>query len=59
MRLTKTELKDLTGRNYSREQIEALAFMDIKFRVLPDGTHAVLRADLSPADLNSPPSGKE
>lgn len=56
--LTKAELEELTGRRYSRKQIEALVFMGIKFRVRPDGSPAVLRADLLAEDEDNKPKKK-
>jgi hypothetical protein len=57
--LTQEELQDLTGRKRYTGQMKALAYMGIKFRVRPDGTPAVLRADLSPADQDSQPKEKK
>jgi hypothetical protein len=57
--LIKEELEDLTGRKRSKSQIAALAYMGIKYRVRPDGTPAVLRADLSPAGQDRPSKEKK
>lgn len=44
--LSPQEIKLVTGFNQSRKQCTALAQMDIPFRVRPDGTPLVVRANL-------------
>lgn len=44
--LSPQEIKLVTGFNQARKQCNALAQMDIPFRVRPDGTPLVIRANL-------------